>query len=232
MADRLTGFDLDDDFDLDLDLADDGGGAIPKSRVATIVQKRLTKERSKAEKAQNEFRKVYGMSPEEAVAFGLQEQQQQRVATPGQGQIPADPVLRKITELDHRWQQMEASRMMEREAAEFVQSFPNVKFDQIPKEVLDRRAAGGVTIAEAYRLLMSDQKAQEAARKAAEAATRGIKARDSLRVEGADYTGGSGDDAGSLTNEERTFARMYGMAPKDYVSYKQKLQRMQEGDVT
>lgn len=234
MGEKLTGFDLDDDFDLDLDLDSDGDDkdVIPKSRVTEIVQKRLAREKGKVEKAYSEFKRVYGMTPEEAVAFGQQELQQTRAATPAQGQQPTDPVLGKIAELDARWQQMEATRTLEREAAEFVQAFPNLKFDQVPKEVLDRRAAGGVTLTEAYRLLTADQKAQDAARKAAEAATRGMRSRDNLRVEGADYTGGSGADAGALTPEEREFAQKYGMSSKDYVAYKQRVHKMQEGDVT
>jgi len=255
--DILTGVDQDvddvdqDDLDLDLDLddadgADDDAGydspyevedAVPKQRVAQIVKSRLAREKGKVDKLYNDFKKVYGMSPEDAIKFGEQEQRRivQQAPAPAaapappvqQGQ-PVNPVIQKIAELDNRWRRMEQAQMMEREAAEFVQSFPGVKFEDIPKEVLDRRIMGGLTLAEAYKLYTADRMAQTAAKNAAEATARGIRNRDGLRTEGADYSGGSGDSAGSLTEEERRFAVTYGMSPKAYVAYKARVQKMRD----
>ena len=229
-----------DDFDLDLlddsdDLDDDDAVKIPKKRVSELIKKRVAKERGKNVRLRDEFQRVYGMSPEDAIGFGIQEAQKYHAAPPQyggqQGQqvvspaMPQDPVTQKLSELENRVINHETTRMRELEASEFLRHYPNVAFTDIPRDVLNRRAAGGVTLTEAYRLYMADKHVMDAAKHAAQVTAKNIRSRDGIRVEGSDYSGGAGDTAGSLTDDERQFARMYGMSPKEYVAYKTKLQR-------
>lgn len=236
-----------DDFDLDLDSDDfDFGGEeeeehIPKSRVKDIVRKRLARERNKVKSLYDQFKEVYGMGPEEVIEYGrraVMEQQgfvpEQPAAAVGDAvqQPPvdaADPILSKISELEARQRELEEARQREREAMEFLQKFPNVKLSDIPPEVIRRRAQGGVTLAEAYKLYIADKEVEDAAKRAAEETAKNIRTRQKARAEGADYTGGAGDDStGSLTEEERMFARMYGMTPKQYAAYKSRIAKMRE----
>jgi len=244
MADtnKLDDFDLDLDLDEDLLDAGDTGGlfgdedAIPKRKVTEIVKKRLTKERDRQRKLNesvDKFQKVYGMSLDDAVAFALREQQaaQQTQAQPTgvAGGVQLDPVTQKVMEIDNWRRDFEERQQREREALEFVQRYPNTKFEDIPKEVLDRRARGGVTLAEAYRLYAADNETKEAAKKAADAAARNFQSRGTTRVEGVDYGGGGADgDASTMDEEERQFARMYDMTPKEYLTYKHKAKKYTE----
>lgn len=249
--------DLDGGNDDDADLADLFGDddeevedAVPKSRVKEIVKKRLARERNKQKALRDQFKEVYGMDPEDVVEYGRKEAakyatlvQEQApfgaaVGTSPRGagtaeeekELPQDPVIRKILELETRQREMEEARQREKEAAEFIQKYPHVKFSDIPPEVLQRRAMGGVTLAEAYKLFVADKEATEAAKRAAEETARNIKSRAKAGAEGADFSGGSsgGDVEGSLTEEERAFARMYGMSPKQYTAYKAKVRQLKE----
>lgn len=136
--------------------------------------------------------------------------------------IALDPLARQELEEIKRWrQQLEHQTAVEREAQEFVALFPDVKFEDIPREVLERRARGGVTLAEAYMLHTAAQREREALKKGAQGAVLDIERKRRARTEGPDVTGGAEDAVGSLTEEEREFARAYGMTPKEYVRYKQ-----------
>lgn len=242
---NLDAFDLDLDDDAGIgggDLDDEEQPKVPKSRVAKLVKKRLAKERDKQRKFAEDFKKVYGMSPEEAVTFGMTELRKQQglqaqpaapQTLPQQPAVPvqttADPTFQKLNELDAQLRRMQEERQREREALEFVQAYPNVKFTDIPREVLDRRARGGVTLAEAYKLYFADQLANDAARNAAESATRNAKARNYATTEGADFSGGVEDTSNVLTAEERMFAQSYGMSPKEYLTFKMKVKKSKEG---
>lgn len=255
-----SGDDADDFTDFfDDDGEEDAEDVIPKSRVKEIVKKRLARERNKQKALRDQFKEVYGMDPEEVIEYGRKEAAKYAAlmqgqgpfsspagtqrplgaaevppqgagAAPGEDALPQDPVLRKVLELEARQREMEEARQREREAAEFIQKYPHVKFSDIPPEVLQRRAMGGVTLAEAYKLYMADKEAAEAAKRAAEEAARNAKARARVGAEGADFSGGSsgGDAEGSLTEEERTFAKLYGMTPKQYAAYKAKVRRLRE----
>ncbi|MGD9643965.1 MAG: hypothetical protein AB7V08_14695 [Elusimicrobiales bacterium] len=239
-------------FDLDLEDDEDLTGeeeAIPKSKVSEIVKKRLARERKKHESLAEEFRRVYGMSPEEVLEFGRRELMTRAVQAPAaaqaQQEVPQEPVEQepgvaeagdstlesRLAALEARQRALEEQERMRAEALEFVQKFPGVKVEDIPPEVFARRAKGGVTLAEAYKLYIADKQAEEAARKAAEATALNIKARERARVEGADYTGGADErpDASSLTPEERDFINRYFNGDwKAYLKYKQRLSAMEE----
>lgn len=229
--------------DLDVDLDDlegldtevDEEERIPKKKVSEIVQRRLAKERAKQRDLVENFRRVYGMTPEEAIDFASREVQKAQPAKPAPKAQTAeptseeqegvvDPLAQKVMELDNWRQELEERQQREREAQEFVQKFPDIKFEDIPREVLDRRAQGGVTLAEAYKLFTADKMATEAAKKASAATIRNIRSRDVARAEGDDYSGGA-SDAGSLAEDERDFAKLFGMSPKEYIAYKMKAQR-------
>lgn len=246
--DNPTDFDLDSELDLDLDSDTAGGNesSIPKSRVSEIVQKRIQKERNKMNKLYDEFKNVYGMTPDEAIPFGLQEVRKAttptyttpyaQTGTAGGmtvGTLTGTPAgtpagIDKVAALEQRVLGWEESRRREMEAAEFIRAYPNTTITTIPKEVLDRRAQGGVTLTEAFRIYMADKQALDAAKHATQNVTKNIYTREAARVEGADYSGGAGDTAGSLTEEERRFANVYGMSAKDYVAYKTKSQRIRD----
>lgn len=246
--DDLDLFDLDLDFDDDDTSSDD---RIPKTRVQEIVKKRLEQERKKTVPVLDKvskFKEVYGVDLDEAIRFAEAEKSKQRqpqvLQTPQQpGGVtgvasgtavppqapPLDPVTAKLIEIDNWRRQMTEQAQREREAVEFVSKYPDVKFEDIPKEVLERRQRGGVTLAEAYELVMGDKRAAEAAKRAAEAATKNYRSREFSRTEGPDFSGGAPDDTGSLTDEERKFASMYGMSPKEYVKYKVIVKQSKEG---
>lgn len=257
-----------DDFDLEDVVGDESETSeessqeemIPKSRAREIVQKRLARERNKMKAFEEQFREVYGLSPEEVLEFGRREIAKYRTSAgthagwpatvasgPGSGgagdkatvdesvrpgaskeTATTDPVVQKVLDLERRLIEMDTARQLEREAADFVRRYPGVRFEDIPPEVLQRRAMGGVTLAEAYKLYMADKEAVEAAKRAAEETARNIKAREKVRAEGADYSGGTDEGAGSLTQEEREFARTWGMTPKEFLAYKYKVQKLKE----
>lgn len=235
--------DLFDDFDLDLENNENLAGeeeAIPKSKVAEIVKKRLARDRKKYESLTEEFRRVYGMSPEEVLEFGRRELMTKAAQAPAAAEVPAAPepaepepgvaeagdsaLEARLAALEAKQRALEEQERMRAEALEFVQKFPGVKVEDIPPEVFARRARGGVTLAEAFKLYIADKQVEEAARKAAEATAMNIKARERARVEGADYTGGAEErpDASSLTPEERDFINRYFNGDwKAYIRYKQ-----------
>jgi hypothetical protein len=224
----LFDLDMDDDQDVDLD------EVVPKARVRELVKKRLAQERKKTApviEAQNKFKEVYGVDINEALQFGTEERQ--RMAAPRvdpvvQAQLDANPVVKKIVEID-QWKANEIqTRQMEREALEFVQKYPGVQYKDIPQEVITRRQRGGLTLAEAYALGTGSERIQEAARKAAEGATRDYQSRQFTRTEGPDFSGGGKTDTNTLTDEERKFASNYGMKPKEYIRYRAMLQKMKE----
>lgn len=227
----------DADLDLfDLDLVDDDDDAlneetIPKTRAQELIKKRLEQERRKTAPlldSATKFQQVYGVDLEQAIKFAehaVQQQQQQQVAA--QAQI--DPVAAKFYEIDVWRRQRDEQAMREREALEFVQRYPTVKFQDIPQEVLQRRQLGGVTLTEAYNLAMGDKRTADAAKHAAESVTKQYRARDYGRTEGPDFSGGAPDSAGSLTDDERKFAKMYGMLPKEFVKYKTIVRNSKEG---
>lgn len=249
-----------DDFDLEDVIGEESEASeefsqeevIPKSRAREIVQKRLARERNKMKALEDQFREVYGLSPEEVLEFGRKEIAKHRAASAGwpvagsggagnpavadvsasssapKEETAADPVVQKVLGLERRLAEMDAARQLEREAADFVRKYPGVRFEDIPPEVLQRRAMGGVTLAEAYKLYMADKEAAEAAKRAAEETARNIKAREKVRAEGADYSGGTDEGVGSLTQEEREFARVWGMTPKEFLAYRYKVQRLKE----
>ncbi len=241
MADDRELFENLDDFDLDLEKDEDLTGeeeAIPKSKVAEIVKKRLARERRKIDSLTEEFRRVYGMTPEEVLEFGKQEMAKRAMAAPQQpqqdfGPPPAPETAQgaednsleaRLAALEERQRALEEQERVRAEAIEFVQKFPGVKIEDIPPEVFARRARGGVTLAEAYKLYIADKQAEEAAKKAAEATALSIKTRERARVEGADYSGGAEaqPDMSSLTPEEREFiARYFDGDWKKYLRYKQ-----------
>lgn len=229
-------------FDLDLDLDDNEREeeTIPKARAQELIKKRIDQERKKTapilDKA-NKFKEVYGVDLDEAIRFAEAEKQpgMPPTATAGAGSagqqpVPTvDPVLAKFAEIDNWRRQVTEQAQREREALEFVNKYPNVRFEDIPKEVLERRQRGGVTLTEAYDLIMGDKKAVEAAKRAAETATKDYRSREYSRVEGPDFSGGGSDDMGSLTDDERKFASMYGMSPKEYIKYKTLVKNTREG---
>lgn len=216
--------DLFDDFDLDLENDEDLASeedAIPKSKVAEIVKKRLARERKKLDSLAEEFKKVYGMAPEEVLEFGRRELASKAMSTPastpaspgvpagvphgvsgtapevelseaGLSEAAGDSTLgARLAALEARQHALEEQERVRAEAMEFVQKFPGVKVEEIPPEVYARRSRGGVTLAEAYKLYIADKQAEEAARKAAEATAMSIRTRERARVEGADYSGGA-----------------------------------------
>ncbi|MDD4721983.1 MAG: hypothetical protein PHR07_04500 [Acidaminococcaceae bacterium] len=231
--------DLESEDLFDLDLDDDEQDAdldevVPKARVRELVKKRLAQERKKtgpAIEAQKRFKEVYGVDIDEALKFGTEEKQRMtapRVDPEVQAQLDANPVVKKLVEID-QWRVGEMqSRQMEREALEFVNKYPGVNYKDIPQEVLDRRKRGGLTLAEAYAIGTGTERMQEAARKAAEGATRDYQSRQFMRTEGPDFSGGSKTDTNTLTDEERKFASNYGMKPKEYIRYRAMLQKMKE----
>lgn len=229
--------DLDQELDLfDLDLDDDDDGideeaTIPKTRAQELIKKRLEQERRKTAPLLDsaaKFQQVYGVNLEQAIQFAenaaQQRQQQQQAA-----QAQADPVAAKFNEIDAWRRERDEQAMREREALEFVQRYPDVKFQDIPEEVINRRQRGGVTLTEAYNLVMGDTRTAEAAKRAAETATHQYRNRDYSRTEGPDLSGGAADVSGSLTDDERKFARMYGMSPKEFVKYKSVVRNSREG---
>jgi len=246
--------DIDDILEgLEDDLLDEEDDRLPKSRVTEIVKKRLAREKSRYKNLMDEleeFKSVYGVTPREAIEFGKRERQKYAFASSPLGaqtaaqqpsgavkapplDIPSapvavDPIARqKALELEEWKRRAEEERRREAEAMEFVREFPNVKLEDIPQEVWQRRAAGGVSLAEAYKIVTANRRAAEAAKVAAEKAARDAAERRALRTEGADFSGGT-SEAGSLTDEEREFARVYGMTPKEYAAYKQKVQKLRE----
>lgn len=228
---------------------------IPKRKAERAIRKRIARERAKLENLAQQFRDTYGMTPEEVLEYGRRERERMAagsVGTPGiawrQGPneaqpqrvhavpegvptapVSLDPVARKkIEEIDNWRRQAEIERQQEREALEFVRLFPDVKFEEIPKEVLARRSRGGLTLAEAYKLHIADQRVQEAMRKGAESALRDVGRKGRMRVEGPDVTGGAGDTLDTLTEEDREFLSEFGGfdSAKEFLAYKRKVERI------
>lgn len=229
------------EFDVEMDDDDDEESRrVSKKRVSQLISKVKNKERGKYAALAEQFKKVYGVSPEEAIQFGWREAQQyhqQGAPQPQpqpqyqehqQQQQEVDPVVQKVMEIDQWRYQEELRRQREREAMEFVQLYPNVKFQDIPREVIERRARGGLSLAESYKLHMADQRVNEAARNAAQSTARNIRQRDVYRTEGQDFGGVAGDEVGSLSPEEREFAKNFGMSTKAYAAQKIKLAKMRE----
>lgn len=233
-----------DDFDLDLgdDDADDDDdnfgfdsntGMVTKERASKLVQKRLAKERAKfeselASKTQTyeQFKKLYGVSPEEAINFGIQQMGQQ--PTPPAPQQQLDPYTAKLVEIDNWRKEEDSRRQQEREALEFVREFPGVADKDIPPEVLARRAKGGLTLAEAYKAHMFAEHAKTAAQTASQTAARNINSRKAMRTEGTDYTGSQKATIDMLDPEERRLAADFDMTPKELLAYRRKAEKYKE----
>jgi len=241
--DDVDDFDL-DDFDLDLDDDDEGSSEtfdrqeqmISKERASKLVQKRLAKERAKydaelASKNQvvDKFQKLYGVSLEEALAWGGQ-QIAQPVAAPAPQPVtqqPPDPYTAKLMEIDNWRKEEDSRRQREQEALEFVRQFPGMADKDIPSEVIARRARGGISLVEAYKAHMFDTNAQNAAQNATVATARNINARKVMRTEGADYTGinGSKTTVDMLDPEDRKLAAQFDMTPKELIAYRRKMEK-------
>jgi hypothetical protein len=247
----FAGDDDDDDYDLDefdLDLGDDDDdddddnfgfdsntGMVAKDRVSKLVQKRLAKEKAKFEselaaKSQtyDQFKKLYGVSPEEAITFGMQQIGQQQAPQQAAQQEQLDPYTAKLIEIDNWRKEEDSRRQREREALEFVREFPGLADKDIPAEVLARRARGGLTLAEAYKAYMYESNAKNAAQSASQAAARNINARKAMRAEGADYTGSNKATAEMLDPEERKMAADFGMTPKELIAYRRKAEKYRD----
>lgn len=239
--DLLAGLDDDDDaslFDLDLDDDDEEFGVysdstIPKARVEKIVKKRLAKEKARQGRMADVFKEKFGVSPEEAIA--LIDEQNAAALSPAThpatspaalpvGASP-DPVVNNLV---NQWTEFENERRAEKEAADFVNNFPNVKHSEIPAQVIARRKAGGVTLTEAYKMYLADNldAAAAAARKqGAQGALRNAQVGRAYRTEGSDFSASAGvsHDVDVLDADEREFAqRVLGMSPKAYLHYKRK----------
>lgn len=245
-----------DAFDLDLDADDDDEDyndteVIPKYRVQQLIKERVNKAQRKYQRLADQFKEIFGVDPEEAMELAKQYQTtagfdnaQLNYGVPQNNFVPdgyipegayaqpaqstylaQDPVIADLL----AWKENITRRLnTEREAMEFVQKFPGVT--EIPPEVIARRNAGGVTLAEAYSIYLGNNintHTANARREGAEAAKRNIQRNKAYSTEGANYFASSGaNDVDILSSEEREFAvNVLGMSPKQYLRYKNKAQK-------
>lgn len=223
-------FDL-DPFDLDLDNDDDESSLVPKSKVSETIRKRLNKEQQKYlqkfEDVNAKFREKFGMNIDEALEY--QPDQTQNTARSASS-VPqtdvleqdADPIKSKLTEIEQRISKSEQERQLQLEAQQFMSDFPGVPFDKIPRNVIERRNRGGVTLAEAYKIEQFKAAKEQAAKDAANNTTSRIKDRWDISSEGPDY-GTGGEEQATLTPEEKQFAAFFGVSEKTYLRHKKKV---------
>lgn len=246
-VESLLGLDADDDLD---------DAVIPKSRVQALVRKRLEKAQRSADRKMEEFKAVYGVTPDEAVALATAKANGMGVTTPPiQTQVPPRPVQSlawnpnealsqsgipntgardpRIDAVEQRVNEILQGKQLEAEAMEFSRKYPGVTFEQIPVEVRNRREAGGVTLVEAMDMYVGntvDARTADARRQGAEGALRNVQRNRGMFSEGSDLAGTKtpGEVAFINPDDKEFINDILGMSDKQFIKAQQRAKQYKQ----
>jgi len=234
----------DDDDDIFSGLEDDDDDepqSSVKKRISNAVRTRLAREKAKQQREEENFSKMFGITPKQAYEMALAQavQNQNNPVPPQPNNAPpmpqngapiTDPRLASALEYVESRRVQDA---MEAEAMEFAHKFPGVTFEQLPEEVKIRRSKGGVSLAEAYSMYLGgnlEKIVTEAKKKGVKETLLGVTKSRAVKTEGADFGASFNNDVfDSFEPEDQEIARSaFGMTPKELAKFNKVAQKARE----